>query len=90
MDKYSGCNVVDSVVTAVEKEKRDKPKKRCVGFFVRTAVAAAAVGMLLAVHFAPIPYKDDIKGALRGVFFYDAFGRTDFGTSVFFDADEED
>lgn len=90
MDKYSGCNVVDSVVTAVEKQKRDKPKRRWVGAIARTAVAAAAVGLLLAVHYAPLPYKDDIKSALRGVFFYDAFGRTEFGTSAFFDADEEE
>ncbi len=90
MDKYSGCNVVDSVVTAVEREKREKPKRRFGGFLMRTAVAATAVGLLLALHYAPLPYKDDITGALRGVFFYDAFGRTEFGTSAFFEPNEEE
>ena len=83
MDKYSGCNKVESKVTEVEREKpkRKKPRRT---FFLRLCIAAAAVGVILALHYLPIAALSSARSALREVFCYDMFGRTQFGTSVFF------
>ncbi|MCH5165813.1 MAG: hypothetical protein J1G01_05375 [Clostridiales bacterium] len=83
-NKYSGCNIVESVVTRVERKKTEKPGKSRGTFFARLTVAAAIVGAILALHFLPIPGLSSVKSTLRDVFCYDFFGRTEFGTSVLF------
>ncbi len=85
MDKYSGCNKVESTVTAVERQKNERVKRSHGPFFARLGVAAIAVGFILAVHFLPFGIMKEVKGVMRDVFCYDVFGRNDFGSSVFFD-----
>ncbi len=80
MDKYDGCNVVETSVTAPEKPKTKKPRavRRLI---VKLAVAAALIGFICAVHF--IPALDGVRSALRAVFLYDVFGRGGFGVGIF-------
>lgn len=81
MDKYSGCNIVESVVTPV---KRDAPKKRASTYFiVRMVIAVVIVGFILAVHYLNLPWLEPVKKALHAVFCFDAFGR-EAGASAFF------
>ena len=51
MDKYSGCNIVESVVAAAPVPHKEKKKRNVKGFFVRLAVAAVCVGVIAAVRF---------------------------------------
>ena len=83
-NKYSGCNIVESVVTRVERKKTAKPKRPRGMFFARLFIAAGIVGAILALHYLPIAALSPVKSALHDVFCYDFFGRTEFGTSVFF------
>ncbi len=80
MDKYTGCNVVESVVTRMPQIKV-KRKRKWRGFFVRLAVAAAVVGAFCMFAYAPIPGMKAARSAAARVFCYDVFGRTGFGTS---------
>lgn len=52
---------------------------------VRFLSAAALTGVIAALHFVPLAAFSDVRGALRSVFCYDVFGRTDFGTSVLYE-----
>lgn len=83
MDKYSGCNIVESVVTPAQKPKAEYRRKKSGHFFARIVVAVCAVGVILALHYAPIPALSGVRSVLHDVFCYDIFGRTEFGTSVF-------
>lgn len=83
MDKYSGCNIVESVVTPVQKPRAERAKKQRTHWFSRLALALCAVGMILVLHYVPIPALAGVKSVLHDVFCYDIFGRTEFGTSVF-------
>ena len=83
MDKYYGCNIVESVVTPAQKPKQTQRKDKPRRLFARIAVAVCAIGIILALHYAPIPALASVKNVLHDVFCYDIFGRTEFGTSVF-------
>lgn len=83
MDKYSGCNIVESVVTPAQKPRAERKKKPHSHLFLRFALAVCAVGIILALHYAPIPALAGVKSVLHDVFCYDVFGRSEFGTSVF-------
>lgn len=80
MDKYTGCNVVESVVTRQYSTKKVK-KRSFRGALIRLAVAAAIVGVMCFFAYAPIPALSAAREGVKCVFCYDVFGRTDFGTS---------
>ena len=79
MDKYSGCNIVESVVTRQTQAKVKKHRLR--GAFIRLFVAAAIVGVMCFFAYAPIPGLKTARDGMKRVFCYDVFGRTEFGTS---------
>ncbi|MDE7463645.1 MAG: hypothetical protein K2M48_01330 [Clostridiales bacterium] len=79
MDKYSGCNIVDSVVTRREQVKIKKHRFR--GWLIRMGVAAAIIGVMCFFVYAPIPGLKTARDGMKRVFCYDVFGRTEFGTS---------
>lgn len=75
MDKYHGCNIVESTVKKVTPPppvKRDKPLK---GLLVRLALAAGIILVICAVRYAPVEWLKPVREALHAVFCYDAFGR---------------
>ena len=81
MDKYAGCNIVESVVTAVPRaEVKSKRKTYAV---LRIITAAVIIGLILAVRYIDLPFFAAVRDALHTVFCYDAFGR-EVGTSAFF------
>lgn len=85
MDKYSGCNVVDSVVTTPPKPStRVKPRRFFMGFAARLAVAGAAIAAICAVKFINIASFSTVGDILRDVFCYDVFGRSGFGSMPIF------
>ncbi len=84
MDKYSGCNIVESRVTVSEKPKNRITRRSRRGLIVRTAAAVAAVGIICAVVFVPLPFFEPIRQALKTVFCYDVFGRSALGSSPLF------
>lgn len=84
MDKYSGCNIVESVVSNIEHPRKEKKRNSHKAFFIRLILAIAAVGVILFLHYVPIAAFEGVKAVLHDVFCYDLFGRTSFGTSVFF------
>ncbi len=87
MDKYTGCNIVESAVTEIPRKKCARSVKPRKTFWARLLCAAAAVGAIVALHYLPIAVLDPVKSALHDVFCYDVFGRSDFGTSSFFSAE---
>lgn len=81
MDKYSGCNVVDSAVYA---QKSAPPQKSAgyVGFLARLIVAAVLIGAVCAVRYIPesvLSFAPKLREVFSQVFCYDVFGRTDIG-----------
>lgn len=86
MDKYSGCNIVESTVKSVDKPSPQKPKRKSKLWLVRWGISAALVGAIVFLHFAPFAV-DSVRDAARKIFGYDMFGRT-VGTSVFTDSEE--
>ena len=81
MDKYSGCNVVDSAVYA---QKKAPPKKSAAitCFLIRLIVAAALIGMVCAIKYMPdgvAPFVPKVREIASQVFCYDVFGRGDIG-----------
>lgn len=83
MDKYSGCNIVESVVSNIERPRKEKKHNSRNTFFIRLCLAIVAVGVILFIHYVPIAALEGVKAVLHDVFCYDLFGRTSFGTSVF-------
>ncbi len=83
MEKYSGCNIVESVVARAEKPKAKVAKAGRFGIFVRWIIAAVTVGIICMFAFSPIPAFSAARSALSRVFCYDVFGRSEFGGSVF-------
>ncbi|MCH5351538.1 MAG: hypothetical protein J1F39_06200 [Clostridiales bacterium] len=78
MDKYDGCNKVESVVTVARKTSVKKGGK---GYFlIKTAICLGLIGLICLFSFAPVPAFAAVKDVLRSVFCYDFFGRTDFGS----------
>ncbi|MBD5132237.1 MAG: hypothetical protein HDT28_06615 [Clostridiales bacterium] len=86
MDKYSGCNVVESKVTTKPTVERKKTKKDrpLIGFLIRLLVAGAIVGGIVALHYVDLPFLGAVRTALEKVFCYDVFGRSGFGSSAYF------
>lgn len=85
MDKYSGCNIVESVITTPPKpSSKVKPRRALFGFAVRLAVATAAVAVLCAVKYVHIAPFSTVGEILRDIFCYDVFGRTGFGEMPIF------
>ena len=80
MDKYDGCNVVESVVTRRYNNKKVK-KRSFKGVLIRFAVAAAIVGVFCFFAYAPIPGLSAAREGAKRVFCYDVFGRSGFGAS---------
>ncbi|MCM1368528.1 MAG: hypothetical protein NC184_06955 [Roseburia sp.] len=80
MDKYSGCNIVESVVTTPPKPPaKAKPRRAFFGFAVRLAVAGVVIAALCAVKFVHVAPFSTVGEILRDIFCYDVFGRTGFG-----------
>lgn len=77
MDKYSGCNVVESVVTPAPKAK---VKRRGSALAIKIVISCVVVGLLAFVAFAPIQGLQVVKDALKTVLCYDLFGRSDIGS----------
>ena len=82
MDKYSGCNVVDSAVYA---QKKAPPKKSAAitGFLIRLIAAASQIGMECASKYMPdgvAPSVPKVRELASQVFRYDGFGRADIGS----------
>lgn len=80
MDKYDGCNIVESVVTVRRNDKKVK-KRSFKGAIIRLAVAAAIVGVMCFFAYVPIPALSVARESVKRVFCYDVFGRDGFGTS---------
>lgn len=78
MDKYDGCNKVESVVSVSEKKGVRRGRKSY--FLIKTAICLLLVGLICLFSFAPVPAFAPVKDVLRSVFCYDFFGRTDFGS----------
>lgn len=84
-DKYSGCNIVESVVTSapVSETPAAKPahKKEKSHFFVRLLISAIIIGIIAVLHYFPsLPLASGVTEVLRKVFCVDVFGRASFGT----------
>lgn len=81
MDKYTGCNIVESVVTPIE---RAAPKRKAKSYILlRLLAAAVIIGVILAVRYIDVPWLAAVRDGLKAVFCYDVFGRT-AGSSAFF------
>ncbi len=83
MDKYSGCNIVESVVKN-ENAVGKKVRKKHIGLIVRLIVAAAFIGLICFAAYAPLPFLSEVRAVLKSVFCYDVFGRESFGASAVF------
>lgn len=86
-DKYSGCNIVESVVTGEKKSAPRRKKRKEVSrlrlFLLRFVIAAILVCVVVAIHyFSDFTVVDAVKTVLHDVFCYDVFGRNVFGMSV--------
>ena len=86
-EKYSGCNIVESVVSGEVRTSSAQKKKsgasRFKLFLLRIAIAAVMVCGVLALHYLPAaPALSRTRGVLHDVFCYDVFGRTVFGYTV--------
>lgn len=79
MDKYAGCNVVESVVKSGKSVEIKTKKRRYVGIVVRFAVAAVIIGIICLAAYAPLPFLSEVRDVLKSVFCYDVFGRDEFG-----------
>lgn len=78
MDKYDGCNKVESVVSVTPKQRVKSGRKSF--FLIKTAICAVVIGLICLFAFAPVPAFAPVKDVLRSVFCYDFFGRTEFGS----------
>ncbi len=83
-EKYSGCNVVESVVKQVDRPIPKSEKRTIRAFLLRFCIAALAIGIICAVHYVPLEAFEGVRSALKQVFCYDIFGRSGIGSSAFF------
>lgn len=77
MDKYEGCNKVESAVSAAQ-----KPKKKRMGwraFCIKLGIAAFIVAVFLCVRYLPFSWLAPVRQVLHDIFCFDFFGRTSFG-----------
>lgn len=88
-DKYTGCNIVESVVTCTPPKPIDSEKKRTESkpkshFFARLIISAIIISFILVLHYIPsLPFAGGVTDVLRKVFCYDVFGRASFGVALF-------
>lgn len=83
MEKYFGCNIVDSVVTVPENKPVKKRGKKSA--IARWIISFLCVGAIFGAAYLPFAEIEPVKQTMRSVFFYDVFGREDIGQSVFSD-----
>ncbi|MDE6293056.1 MAG: hypothetical protein K2L88_00340 [Clostridiales bacterium] len=87
-EKYTGCNIVESVVTTVPSPRPtgegtpSEPKDKGTHFWVRLIISALIVGVILVLHYYPT-LGGGVTDVLHKVFCYDVFGRSTFGTVLF-------
>ena len=82
MDKYMGCNKVDSVsyTPQTPKEKTVKKSKRNLrSFLARLCVACLLVAGICATAY--LPALSPCRETLKSVVCYDMFGHDDVGTA---------
>lgn len=84
-EKYTGCNIVESVVSTVPSPRptgrTQEPKEKGTHFILRLVISALMIGVILVLHFYPsLPFASGVTDVLRKVFCYDVFGRGTFGT----------
>ena len=82
MDKYNGCNKVQSEVSTPQKPKKKRMGWR--GFLIRLAISVVVVAFFLCVRFIPLPAFESVRNVLHAIFCFDFFGRTSFGSGMFF------
>lgn len=88
-DKYTGCNIVESVVTCTPPKRVDSDKKVAENkpkshIFARLIISAIIISFILVLHYVPsLPFASGVTDVLRKVFCYDVFGRASFGTALF-------
>ncbi len=78
MDKYDGCNKVETVVSVSEKRRVKRSRKSY--FLIKTGICAVVIGLICLFGLAPVPAFAPVKDVLRSVFCYDFFGRNEFGS----------
>lgn len=83
-DKYSGCNIVESVVTSApvgeEPAEKQKPNSERSHFIMRLLISALIIGFIVVLHYFPsLPFASGVTEVLRKVFCVDVFGRATFG-----------
>lgn len=91
-DKYFGCNIVESAVDWSERAVRTENDigqsvdKSGTHFFLRFFLAVVIIGIIASLHYfgSAIPYSGEVCTALRKVFCYDVFGRSEFGITDLF------
>ncbi len=84
-NKYTGCNIVESVVRRAQKpEVKKTPQHSVIKLFIlRLVIAAVMIGFIAALHFFPnLAGFSSVKSALKNVFCYDVFGRISFGIAI--------
>ncbi|MCH5161247.1 MAG: hypothetical protein J1G04_04370 [Clostridiales bacterium] len=77
MDKYSGCNKVESVTYTPKKPETKKGKRSHGSFLVRLSVCCVLVAGIVAAAY--IPSLSPYKKTLKSVICYDMFGHNDIG-----------
>ncbi|MCX4313404.1 MAG: hypothetical protein OSJ83_06030 [Clostridia bacterium] len=75
MDKYHGCNIVESTVKRVTPPSPVKREKPWRGILIKLALAACIILVICAVRYLPAEWLDPVREVLHSVFCYDAFGR---------------
>ena len=77
MDKYNGCNKVESVIYTPKKPEVKKAKRSHHFLFARLCIAFVLVAGIVAAVYMPAlsPYR----AAVKRVVCYDMFGHDDVG-----------
>lgn len=88
-EKYTGCNIVESVVTTVPSPRptEKKPQKKLDGkshLLLRIIISALIVSIILVLHYFPsLPLANGAVDVLKKVLCYDIYGRSSFGVTIF-------
>lgn len=85
--KYSGCNIVESVVTETAPrsaiKKRTPSRIKC--FLVRFIVSAALAGLIVCARYIPkTGFGERASEVIKSAFTYDVFGNRSFGAGGVF------
>ena len=88
-EKYTGCNIVESVVTTSPLPEQKKSKKHAARvtkshLLARLIISVLVIGVFLVLHYCPtLPYASAVTDVFKKVFCYDVFGRSAFGATIF-------